>query len=334
MRNVFYFLVFLLVVSGGSYVQSQEKDTRAEMAFVTVFPDKGSTTQQKTHMIIQIFPGYGSKLVSYVGLKGELVIGLYPESGFRQYFRLRGELLITDPQGRRTGYDALNEIRYQEIPNSDYISQTMEDALWGHLPPERKIITIPEPITGEYELKIIGTEKGYHKEDKFEQLPRTKVITNVITFQDGTVITMKEKRDFSGLMVRFYPVHPHTTCPAEPLIIDPRGRKTGYDPVSGVKYSEIPDSSYGTEGIGDAVTGAPGPEMKELEIRQPMDGQYELKVTGMQEGSYMLYIYAIEREGNPSVKEFDQIPISPGTIHTYILNYSKEIDSKIGIRGP
>ena len=122
--------------------------------------------------------------------------------------------------------------------------------------------------------------------------------------------------------------------PGELLITDPQGKRTGYDPISGIEYSEIPNSGYASEAIEDAITGEPGPETKIIDIRQPIEGEYELKVIGTEEDDYTLGIYATDRENNESGKEFlEPISISPEVVHSYVLNYSREVGSEIEVFG-
>ena len=122
--------------------------------------------------------------------------------------------------------------------------------------------------------------------------------------------------------------------PGELVITDPLGRKEGYDPVSDVLYyDEIADSGYDTIGLYNADTDESGPETKEIEIWRPIEGEYELKVTGTGTGTYDLEFYASDREGGPSIEDFSQVSISPNVIHSYIFNYSREAGSKIDICG-
>ena len=46
--------------------------------------------------------------------------------------------------------------------------------------------------------------------------------------------------------------------PCELIIIDPQGRRVGYDPRTGTSYNEIPDAFYESTGLEDAETGDPG----------------------------------------------------------------------------
>lgn len=80
--------------------------------------------------------------------------------------------------------------------------------------------------------------------------------------------------------------------PAEMLISDALGRRTGYDPISGAMLQEIPDSFYHEEGpIVDPETGEEGTTgYKELYIIDPDNGPYQLAVVGTGTGSYELDI--------------------------------------------
>ena len=55
--------------------------------------------------------------------------------------------------------------------------------------------------------------------------------------------------DRGGFLIRFsgHGIHP----PADLLIEDPEGLKTGYDPITGVYYNQLPRSSYESTGLID-----------------------------------------------------------------------------------
>lgn len=80
--------------------------------------------------------------------------------------------------------------------------------------------------------------------------------------------------------------------PAEMLISDASGYRTGYDPASGAILQEIPDSFYHEEGpIVDPETAQAGTaDYKELYIIDADNGPYELTVFGTGTGSYELDI--------------------------------------------
>jgi len=122
--------------------------------------------------------------------------------------------------------------------------------------------------------------------------------------------------------------------PGELVITDPLGRKEGYDPVSEtLYYDQISNAAYGDDGLPNYETGQTESEAKEIDIQVPAEGEYELKVIGTGVGDYALEIIASDREGGFSYKGIEQIPISPGIIHTYILNYSRKAGSEIEVCG-
>jgi len=103
---------------------------------------------------------------------------------------------------------------------------------------------------------------------------------------------------------------------AELLLTDPRGRRTGTDPIARVQYDQIPDSGY----IEDNWEGS----IKDLEVFQPLNGSYLARVTGIDTGSYKLYMHPIdEKAHSPNQPRFDNIPIEPGVIHAYTLDYTR-----------
>ena len=55
---------------------------------------------------------------------------------------------------------------------------------------------------------------------------------------------------FKGaLTIRIHPHGDQLEPPAELLLIDPEGRRVGRNPITDTTFSEIPDASYGDEGI-------------------------------------------------------------------------------------
>ncbi len=128
--------------------------------------------------------------------------------------------------------------------------------------------------------------------------------------------------DITGIVIRFH-------SPGELVVADPLGRLTGFDPVSGQSFSEIPGSFYTTISLEDDETGTPGPETHELDIRQPIAGDYEIEVVGTGTGTYDLEINAYDPDGTPSQAVFTEIPVFPGAVHSYAFNYSKTVGDPI-----
>lgn len=77
-------------------------------------------------------------------------------------FHSPGELLLTDPQGRKVGYDPITMVAYNEIPRAYYETSGLEDAETGDPGPESKILWIPRPLAGDYQLQVIGTDTGVY----------------------------------------------------------------------------------------------------------------------------------------------------------------------------
>ncbi|MBU4405446.1 MAG: hypothetical protein KKG79_07540 [Acidobacteria bacterium] len=76
-------------------------------------------------------------------------------------FHSPGELVLTDPLGRKTGRDPLSGTDYEEIPNSSYGKEYEHDDETGETVGEDfKTLEIVQPLAGNYKLQIIGTGFG------------------------------------------------------------------------------------------------------------------------------------------------------------------------------
>jgi len=71
------------------------------------------------------------------------------------------ELVITDPLGRKEGYDPVSGTTYQgQIPDAFYGEEGLPNLPEDPPEPQSKEIDISVPAEGKYELKVIGTKKG------------------------------------------------------------------------------------------------------------------------------------------------------------------------------
>jgi len=95
----------------------------------------------------------------FVGLRLFSPIAVLPDS-ISAHFASPGELLFTDPLGRRLGKDPISNIEYNEIPNGVYYQESIGNPESDIVPEASKNIWIPEPITGQYDIQVIGTEVG------------------------------------------------------------------------------------------------------------------------------------------------------------------------------
>jgi hypothetical protein len=116
---------------------------------------------------------------------------------------------------------------------------------------------------------------------------------------------------------------------AELLLMDPHGRRVGRDPQTGQTFAEMSNSSYEYEGIGDAVTGAMGPETGIIYVGDPSDGEYFLKVIGLKRCHYDLTIRGYDEDMDPSDAIFTNIVIDENVEHTYLIIYSMKKGNKI-----
>src|SRR6266508_3445325 len=87
---------------------------------------------------------------------------------------------------------------------------------------------------------------------------------------------------------------------AELLVVDPSGRRTGFDADIMADVKQIPGSVYFREGMSDDLTGAPAPQLDALvHIPQPAAGVYRLLVTGREPGPFTVMVCGFSRDGTP-----------------------------------
>lgn len=83
------------------------------------------------------------------------------QCGISITFHSPGELLITDPLGRKEGYDPATDVLYfDEIPHSGYVEAGLPTLPNDPPEPESRELSISIPVEGEYELEVIGTGEG------------------------------------------------------------------------------------------------------------------------------------------------------------------------------
>ena len=86
---------------------------------------------------------------------------------------------------------------------------------------------------------------------------------------------------------------------ADILVVDPLGRRTGYDPASGMVLQEIPQSAYFLDALENSdLTGAPGTDTAhQVEIYQPLRGNYQILLSGSNAGTYQLALRSYAQTG-------------------------------------
>lgn len=146
------------------------------------------------------------------------------------------------------------------------------------------------------------------------------------------ILAPEKSHKFKGALdIRIHPSENKLHPSGELLIVDPLGRKTGTDPRINKTYTEIPDSSYESEGIADLETGAPGPETKIIDIENPMEAEYTLYVIGTESSAYDMEIRGYDCEMSHSHIDFLDIGIFEGEEHKYTIRYSNKKGSKIEV---
>jgi hypothetical protein len=139
--------------------------------------------------------------------------------------------------------------------------------------------------------------------------------------------------DPTGLVV-------HLHSPAELVITNPLGQRLGTDPITGTTYNEIPHGYYNLLGDiddddpDDALLPDPEPDpTKEIEIFQPVAGQYTLDVIGTGAGAYSMEITTYDPELNQSQAAYENLPIYPGNIQSFKFNFLKTVGSQTEFSG-
>ena len=86
------------------------------------------------------------------------------------------------------------------------------------------------------------------------------------------------------------------------LVVGPLGRRTGYDPATGMVLQEIPQSVYFLDALENSdLTGAPGSDTAhQVEIYQPLPGNYQVLLSSPGAGAYQLGIKSYSQNGTPA----------------------------------
>ncbi len=121
--------------------------------------------------------------------------------------------------------------------------------------------------------------------------------------------------------------------PAELLITDPLGRRTGIDVRTGEIHSEILDSSYLLEQLAsdDETGGLDDHPIKMFNLPLPMDGSYTVEIIGRDNGAYTLDVFAYDEIGGLTRATLPG-SITPGEVDTITIIYSADPDEGIHIR--
>jgi hypothetical protein len=106
--------------------------------------------------------------------------------------------------------------------------------------------------------------------------------------------------------------------PADLLVIAPTGQRTGYDPTTGTRSQDIPQSAHFRDAIDDDITGEPATDVGHIvEISGPPQGLYQVVVTGLEPGSYALAVRPFSQNGSAEPMVALLGIAGPGTTATF-----------------
>ena len=88
--------------------------------------------------------------------------------------------------------------------------------------------------------------------------------------------------------------------------------------------SETGGSPPGELVVTDPSGDRTGPEARDIHLRNPMSGLYNLRVNGLKTGVYTLFLKAYTASGSTSDVRFPHMTIKDGEVHHYDVNFSAE----------
>ncbi|KKR49312.1 MAG: hypothetical protein UT84_C0033G0006 [Candidatus Curtissbacteria bacterium GW2011_GWA1_40_16] len=160
-------------------------------------------------------------------------------------------------------------------------------------------------------------------------------ISQSITTLQGYNNVFQGMRLYAPTSTDLSTIYISTPAPTEILITDSSGRRAGKDPISGIIYTEIPNSFYFLEPalVDDSIENAPlppsGSGIITLAIINPESGVFNIQVSNL--GTNVAIDFAgYDQDGEISTKEFSQT-IPQGGTQEYTFNYSPEQGSQIQV---
>lgn len=227
-------------------------------------------------------------------------------------------LFMIDPAGHRHGVDPATKTSHAETPTITFwtaqeSAMMLRPALEG-----RYTLQISAAVASARYRVIIQAPNPDGKPSVVEWIDRTAEPGAIDRYEvlysraSSHPLKISPMKDVSRLTLL---LSNSKNTASELVLVDPQGRRTGIDPTDGANYREIPRSSYLQEGAGQRTM--------VLDIRQPIDGTYELQVIGSSTGSYTLDVRGWDRNGDVTNRpHFRPIPTDQSTVHRYRLDYS------------
>jgi hypothetical protein len=105
---------------------------------------------------------------------------------------------------------------------------------------------------------------------------------------------------------------------AEFLMVDPLGRRAGFYNATGEILDEIPEAAYFRDAMADDVTGEPAIGVGHVsQILQPLQGTYNIILTGLTADTLTLVVRAFSQDGSPQPPLTIQGVTDKGSISTF-----------------
>ena len=113
-------------------------------------------------------------------------------------------------------------------------------------------------------------------------------------------------------------------APAELLLTDPSGRRTGRDPRVGFAMNEIAGASYDAVPASSADPSSPSAALaNQLSVAAPTEGVYEILVVGTRAGSYTLGIQLSMPDGGRRATALQGLATGPNLARRFRFSYAR-----------
>lgn len=91
----------------------------------------------------------------------------FPIYGIKIALHSPAELIVTAPDGSKTGFDPISDATYNQIPFGNYLAEGYDDVQTGEIEPHKvKFVSISGgPADGEYTVEVVGTATGTYSMD-------------------------------------------------------------------------------------------------------------------------------------------------------------------------
>ncbi len=121
------------------------------------------------------------------------------------------------------------------------------------------------------------------------------------------------------------PLTASTKSPVEITVIDPRGRRVGWDPATATTVVDVPGASYMPQPVWDDPLGtlAPRPPGRVLTIPRPVAGRYRFEMIATGDGPYTLNVRAHDASGARTVEERKVGAVHTGDVLKFQVEYAR-----------